>query len=126
MGNKAISDEQIIAALMAHSTVTAAAEAVGLSTRAMYDRMSDKEFKVLHRAAKADIVKAAVSLLNGKVTEAINTITDIMADKEVNAAVRLQAATALLTHAEKFADRAELAEAHVLGQIQNNNWHMDF
>lgn len=123
---KSISDEQIIAALMAHNTVAAAAAAVGLSVRAMYDRMNDSEFKVLYRAAKADIVNAAVGKLNEKVAEAIDTIAGIMADKEVNAAVRLQAATAMLTHAEKFTDRAALAEAHVLGQIQNNKWKMDF
>ncbi len=126
--NKAISDEQIIAALLSHSTVAAAGAAVGLSARAMYDRMANNEFKVLYKAAKADVVKAAVSTLNGKVVDAINTIADIMADKENNVAVRLQAATTILTNAGKFTDRLEAAEYNVLQQIHSNkfdNWNID-
>lgn len=41
---KTISDEAIIAALLDHGTIRAAAEAVGLSERTIYDRMSDGEF----------------------------------------------------------------------------------
>ena len=37
---KAVSDEQIIAALLQHGTIKAAAAAVNLSERALYDRMN--------------------------------------------------------------------------------------
>ena len=46
--SKAISDEQLIAALLANGTIKAAAAAVGLSERAVYDRMNDGDFKALH------------------------------------------------------------------------------
>ena len=45
--SKAISDEQLIAALLANGTIKAAAAAVGLSERAVYDRMNDGDFKAL-------------------------------------------------------------------------------
>lgn len=120
--NTAVSDEQIIAALMSHNTVAEAGAAVGLSPRAMYDRMSDGEFKTLYRAAKADIIKAATATLNNKVQQAINTMTEIMENKDVTPAIRLQAATAILNHAGKFAERLDVAESMVLAQIASNNF----
>ncbi len=120
--NTAVSDEQIIAALMSQSTVTEAGAAVGLSPRAMYDRMSDGEFKALYRAAKADIVKAATAALNSKVQQAIDTMTEIMENENISPAIRLQAAQAILNHAGKFAERLDVAEGMVLSQIASNNF----
>ena len=54
---KAISDEQIIAALLDHGTIRAAAQAAGISERTLYDRMNKGEFQALYKAAKADLKK---------------------------------------------------------------------
>ena len=77
---KAISDEQIIAALLDHGTIRAAAGAVGISERALYDRMNKGEFQALYKAAKAfayiydreyvtpdDVKNVAVSVLSHRV-----------------------------------------------------------
>lgn len=111
--NKATSDEQIIAALMTHGTIKQAAEVVGLSERAMYDRMNEPAFTELYNAAKADLIRAAVFSINGKLQEAIETVHEIMTDAKTNPAVRLQAAQTIITTAVKFTQRLnddELAE----------------
>ncbi len=114
--NRATSDEQIIAALMECKTVSAAAAAVGLSPRAMYDRMSDPGFMVLYKGAKADVLRAAVAKINSKAAEAVETIAEIMNSKEASPAVRLQAAQAILNHAGKFAERLDRLEDTVAKQ----------
>lgn len=89
---QAVSDEQIIAALLNNGTLKAAASAAGISERALYDRMNNGNFQALYRAAKADLIRAAVFNLNNQLQEAVNTVAEIMADKENNPAIRLQAA----------------------------------
>ena len=42
---KAVSNEEIIAALLQHGTVKDAAAAAGTTPRTIYDRMNDREFR---------------------------------------------------------------------------------
>lgn len=106
----AVSDEEIIAALIASGTITTAAESLSISPRTVYDRMSKTEFQTAYSSAKADILRSAVFAINGKVTEAIETVSAIMADENTNPAIRLQAAQTILNAAGKFADRLQQQE----------------
>ena len=115
------SDEQIIAALLSEGTLREAAQAVGISERALYDRMNRGEFQALYRAAKADIMRRALNHINQQLQAAIDTIAEIMQDKETNAAVRLQAAQAILNHAGKFAQRLQADETGVIIQEESNH-----
>ena len=86
---KKATDEQIIAALLANGTIKAAAEAVGMSDRAIYDRMNGGEFQALYKAAKADLIRAAVFNINNQVQAAINTVVDVMQDENNNPAINI-------------------------------------
>ena len=113
----AITDEEIIAALITSGTITQAAAKVGLSTRAVYDRMATRNFKTLYYGAKTDIIRAAVLKINKSLTDAIETVSEIMTDKEVNPATRLQAAQTIISNAAKFSDRLQREETN---NIENN------
>lgn len=120
--SKAISDEQIIAALLNSGTIKAAAAAAGVSERTVYDRMADGEFQALYKAAKADLIRAAVLSLNGKVQAAIDTIADVMNNEQNNPATRLQAAQTILNSAARFAQRLQADESSVITQIDSNRF----
>ena len=77
----------------------------------VYDRMHEREFRVMYEAARADVLRGAVSSLNGRIEKAVSTIEAIMDDTEAAAAVRLQAAGAILANVEKFSGRLTEAEA---------------
>lgn len=113
----AVTDEEIIAALIVSGTIAEAASKVGLSTRTIYDRMACKDFKALYHGAKTDIVRGAVFKINSKLTEAIETVSELMTDKEVNPAIRLQAAQTIITNAAKFSERLQGEEYQ---NIENN------
>lgn len=113
----AVTDEEIIAALIASGTITEAAAKVGISTRTIYDRMATKDFKTLYHGAKTDIIRAAVLKINKTLTDAIETVSEIMTDKEVNPATRLQAAQTIIGNAAKFSDRLQREETN---NIENN------
>ena len=102
---KAISNEEIIAALLQHGTVKDAAAAAGTTPRTIYDRMNNREFRAEYMEAKNDIIRKAVFTINEKLSAAIDTVADIMTDKDNNPAIRLQAAQTILNNAGKFAER---------------------
>lgn len=102
---KAVSDEEIIAAILQHGTLKEAAQAVGITPRTIYDRMENREFRSLYMSAKDDIIRGAVFSINQKLAQAIDTVAEIMQDKEVNPATRLQAAQTIIGNAGKFAER---------------------
>ncbi len=106
----AVSNEAIIAALMNSRTLAEAAQAAGISSRALYDRMGDAEFRAEYRTAKAAIVRQATQALNNRISGALDTITEIMQDTSTNPAIRLQAAQTILTQAAKFAERLDAVD----------------
>lgn len=118
----AVSDEQIIAAILNNRTLKAAAAAAGISERALYDRMNNGEFQALYKAAKADMIRAAVFNMNSRLQEAIDTVAEIMTDQDNNAAIRLQAAQTILNNAGKFSQRLAADENSVIHQIDSNRF----
>ena len=123
---QAVSDEEIIAALLSTGTIKAAADAAGLSTRALYDRMNAPEFRTLYRQAKTDVIRSAVHNLNSHIQEAVDTIADILTDTDTNPAVRLQAAGAILSNAEKFSKRVQAEENGIQSDKESNLFDFDW
>lgn len=119
---QAVSDEQLIAALLNSRTLKTAAAAAGISERALYDRMNKGEFQALYKAAKADLIRAAVFDMNNKLQEAIDTVAEIMTDQDNNPAIRLQAAQTILNNAAKFSQRLQAEESDVIYQAGRNRF----
>lgn len=117
---KTISDEVIISALISNGTIKAAANAVGISERSIYDRMSSGEFKALYKSAKADVVRKAIFELNNQIGAAVETVVSIMRDNEINPAIRLQAAQTILSNANKFSERLNIDENRIVAQKESN------
>ena len=111
MNRKAISDEEIIAALLQSATLKEAAELAGISPRSLYDRMNREDFVAAYQRAKAEHLRAALLSLNGKVEEAIATTTENMQDKKTNPATRLQAAQTILNYAGRMTKQLSQEEA---------------
>lgn len=114
--NSAISDEQIIAALIQHGTIKEAATAISITPRAVYDRMKQKQFMADYMQAKNEILRLAVYNINARLSEAIDTVAEIMNDPSNKPTVRLQAAQTIINNANKFmqrlaADEKSTAEA---------------
>ena len=107
---KAVSDEEIIAAILQHGTIKEAAAAAGISTRAIYDRMENREFRSLYMKAKDDIFRQAVFSVNRKLSQAIDVIAEIMENPDNNPAIRLQAAQIIIKNAGQFAERLQKDE----------------
>lgn len=121
----AVSDEQIIAALMTSSTINQAAEMVSLTPRAIYDRMTSAAFRAAYQAAKSDLIRYATFTLNSKVSDALDTVAQIMLDADEKPAIKLRAAEIILTHAGKFADRLDADETTICSFLRTSK-EIDF
>lgn len=112
---KSVSNEVIISALLQSGTVKEAAQTVGLTPRAIYDRMADdRQFKAQYAEAKTALVRKAVFSINEKLSAAVEAVCDIMTDSEVNPAVRLQAAQTIINNAAKFSARLNDDESRAI------------
>ena len=112
----AVSDEQIIAALMSTGTYKDTAKTVGMSERNLYERMGNRDFKEQYKRAKTDVVRKAIFKLNKSISLAVDTVVKIMSDENTNPATRLQAAQTILNNANKFAERLNTDEVTVAEQ----------
>ena len=110
----AVSNEEIIAALMSSSTLAQAAQAAGLSSRALYNRMKEQAFTAEYQAARAAVLRETVNQLNKRASAAVTTIAGIMEDTEASPATRLQAAQIILNETAKFTARLDKADAAAL------------
>lgn len=101
----AISDEQIVAAIIQAGSVTQAAQTLGISPRSMYDRMGRDSFRAAYSAAKSDIIRSAVYTLNQSLSDAVETVREIMHSETSSAGTKLQAARMIIDSAARFSER---------------------
>jgi hypothetical protein len=119
---KSVSNEVIVSALLQSGTIKEAAQAVGLTPRAIYDRMADdREFRAQYAEAKTALVRKAVFSINEKLAAAIEAVCDIMTNEDVNPAVRLQAAQTIINNAAKFSSRLDADEWHAIQEGQDTD-----
>lgn len=115
-------DERIISALLSNSTNKEAAAACGLSEKQLYRRMDSPTFKVKLAEARARLVDIAVTALEGRMAQAVDTMTEIMGDKEAPPQTRLNAADAVIRNSLKLSERGEVLDrlAAIEKQMQDN------
>ena len=105
---KARKREQAIAALLEHSTITAAATAVGISEKTLRRWLAEPAFQAEYRAAREQAVRMAVGRLHGLLSTATETLQRAMSCGTPTTEVR--AAIAVIEHAFKGTDLIDLAD----------------
>jgi uncharacterized membrane protein len=103
-----LKDEKIIAALLECGNVTAASKKCGVSTSVIYRRLKKPDFAKQYATASRDLLKAHTAALQCATGEAIQTLRDIMTDKQNAPSVRASAAAELLRNSLKFTETVDL------------------
>lgn len=105
-----ISDEQIIAALMAKGSIKAAAAFLKCSTRTIYKHMQSAKFKAMYTQAKADLLKGATAKLQNRLSAAVDTLSGIMADKTAAPQTRANCAVSILQYGHRYTETTDILE----------------
>lgn len=101
-------DDAIIAALISHSTVKAAAKACGVSERKIYTRLQDQAFKERYDNARHSLLEQSTAYLQGIVCEAIEKMREIMTDPENTAQLQLNAADCIMRNCLKLTETNDI------------------
>ena len=120
---KTVSNEVIIAALLTNGTIKETAAALKIAPRTLYDRMAEKDFKAEYAAVRADILRGTVATVTSQLAEAVNTVAEIMTDKAVNPATRLQAAQTIISTSVKLKDSL-YREERLIDDLTRGPWDL--
>lgn len=102
--------ERAIAALLIYPTREEAARAAGLSSKTIRRYWDDPEFKAEYQRAFSELVEGATRQAQRNLEPAVNTLQEIMQDKEQNGQIRVSAARSLLEYSLKLSERVDILE----------------
>ena len=105
---KKVTDEKLLEMLLVHGSVSGAATALGLSRNAIYKRMQDADFRTQYDSAQGVMLSAAALAMSDALCEAINTLLDVVRDKNAAASIRVSASDAILRHTARYIESADI------------------
>jgi hypothetical protein len=100
--------EQAIAALLSEATIASAAERAGISEVTLWRWLKQTDFKAAYREARRQVVEKAVAQLQQSSWAASTTLLKLLASNSDS--VRLRAAEAILSHANKGLELIDFEE----------------
>ncbi len=103
-----VKHEKAVCALMTNRTISEAAKESGYTERSLYRLLSQDEFIALYRQARWAAVGVAASRLQQSAGQAVDTLSEVMADKEASPSARVQAARVCLDMAMRAVELEDL------------------
>lgn len=103
-----INDQQILAALIANGSIRAAAKSAGVAESTIRNRMADPDFRAKYDAMRGELLQEAAQGLTARLESATATMSEIMEDGQNPASVRVSAADAVLRHALRYVEAADI------------------
>jgi hypothetical protein len=91
--------ERILQAVLSSQTMGQAAEALDISRRNLYRMLDAPELVAALRRARGQMLEQAISKLQGEAAGAVETLGEILRDKQATAASRVRAAEKILEFA---------------------------
>ncbi len=104
----AISNEKIMAALIACGSVRAAARAVGVSETTVRARLNDPDFRKEYETAKGAVLEEACDCLAARLTSAVDALSSVLDSDSTPAPVKVSAADSLLRHGLRYVEVANV------------------
>ena len=101
-------DELIISALIGSPTVKAASAACGVSETQIYARLRKPAFKEKYDTARRELLEQSTAYIQGRVSEAVRTMYNIMRDPDASQQVRLNAADTIMRNSLKLTEQTDI------------------
>jgi hypothetical protein len=109
-GTLSTNQRRALAALLAEPTIRAAARTASLGERTLYRYLSDPVFKAELSARQTAILAQVTAAMVGLSGRAVETLRDVLDDKEATASVKVRAALGWLQQARQGVELQDLAE----------------
>lgn len=105
---KKVNDEKLLEMLLVHGGVKGAADACGLSQNAVYKRMRDPVFRAEYDKTQGIVLSATTGALCEALGDAVKALHGIVKDNTVSSGLRVQAASALLSHGLRYVETSNV------------------
>ena len=105
-----VTDEQMIAAILASDTNRKAADLCGLSEAQFYKRIRADDFRQKFSRIRAELLEHATITMQNGMTEAAQTMLEILRCEEASPQVRLNAADSILRNAMKLTEQNDILQ----------------
>lgn len=113
--------KKAIAALLKYPTKKEAAQAIGITTRALQNYFEDAEFVQAYKQAFGNMVEDATRQAQQSMQPALDTLKEIVKDKEEAAGARIQASRTILDYALRLTEQFEILERLEKLEREHNN-----
>ena len=97
-----------ILALLTHPSIPEAAKAAQVSPKTLWRWMQREDFQAAYQRARREVVRRGLANLQEAVTEAVQTLRDVMADPKAPASARVSAARTVLESALRAVEIEDL------------------
>lgn len=101
-------DNQLISALLSSPTIKSASDMVGLSEQAVYSRLRKPDFRAKLQNARDTQFQVISSKLEDANFRALDTLLQILDDREVSAGIKVRASQTLLDLSLKNREQADI------------------
>lgn len=107
-----LTEEQsgIIEAVLTAKTAEQAAAALGMSRAGLYRRLEQPELREALRRLRGQLLTQALSKLHEEAIAAVDTLSEIMRDRQATAAARVRAAEAILDFTLRGSEYLDITE----------------
>jgi hypothetical protein len=102
--------QRAIAALLSAPTIRKAAEEVGVTDRTVHEWLRDRVFKAAYREAQRESFKHSIAITQKYMPHAVQTLVQIMADKDAPKNVRVTAALGLMKYGRESIELDDVVE----------------
>ena len=110
MAGKRITDEKMILALTTCKDIATASDELGVTRQAIYNRLQQPAFRQKLQNERQGKFQIANSKLTDKMSQAIETLSSVMNDREVSAGTRIKAARTLLDICLRTSEQMDIVE----------------
>lgn len=105
-----VSNEKILSALLANTSIRAAAKAADVSESTVYLKLRDKDFVKQLQERRLCMLEEAVNHIQNKLLDAVEVISELMHDEEATPQARLAAAESLIKNVKELTIQRNAAE----------------
>lgn len=105
---KKITDEHLIELLLVHGSVKATAAAIGMSTRAIYARLSDPSVRQMYADARGQMLENATATLCDALGDAVSFLHGLVIDPDAPLGLKVQSADSLLRHCVRYSETCDV------------------
>lgn len=121
---KKITDEKLLEMLLIHGGVRGAAAVCGISQNAIYKRLQDSAFRGRYDAMQGAMLSTVAAGMTAALDKAVGALVGVLDDPNASPGLKVNAANALLNHANRYIESANILRRldAVEGMLNNEKY----